>query len=286
MSIRELIHYSRKLLKGRRTVTALICLMPLAVEVFFRLAEAFFYSMLLYFGDRPPMELFSSSDPVKMAITGGFTLARWIAAAPLSYISAKRLCEICSESGKALTPLTDILVSRKCIRRSIAALLWTKTAGLLALAPAAFFGITAYSLFITSSDASGMFMTVHAAALTIISVGIWLSLRLSFAAVPYLLAEFPELSAFRTVMLSVRFMRGRKIILLKLILLYAPAMAAVIAIPAVLPVIRTSFALCIHIGIKEEEYREGTEIHRNIRKAAVAPELSARTKRRFKAASD
>ena len=286
MSVRELIHYSRKLLRGRRTVTALICLMPLAVEVSFRLAEAFFYSMLLYFGDAAPMELFSGTDPIKAAITGGFTLARWIAAAPLNYVSAYRLCEICSESDKPLTPLTDVLISRRCIRRSLAALLWTKTASLLALAPAAFFALTTYSLFISASSTGELFMTVHAAALTLVSLGLWLSLKLSLAAVPYLLAEFPQISAFRAVLLSVRFMRGRKNVLLRLILLYLPAMAAIITIPAVLPMIRTSFALCIHIGKKEEEYREGAEIHRIRRKNADAPELSARSERRFKAASD
>ena len=286
MSVRELIHYSRKLLRGRRAVTTLICLMPLAAEVFFRLAEAFFYSMLLYLGGALPMELFNSTDPLKAAVTGGFTLARWIAAAPLTYISAYRLCELCAESGKPLTPLTDVLTSRRCIRRSLAALLWTKAAALLALAPAAFFGITAWSLFITADSTAGMFMTVHAFALTLVSLGMWVSLRLSLAAAPYIMAEFPEMSAFRAVRTSFRVMRGRKSILLRLILMYLPAMATIAAIPAVLPVIRTSFALCIHIGIKEEEYREGTEIHRNRRKAANAPEFSSRTERRFKAASD
>ena len=286
MSVRELVHYSQKLLRGRYTVTALICLMPLAVEVFFRLAEAFFYSLLLYFGYALPLELFSTADPVRLAVTGGFILARWIAAAPLTYISAHRLSEISAESGRTPLPLTDVLISKRCIRRSIGALIWTKTASLLVLAPAAFFGITTCSLFVSSHSAGGMFMTVHAAVLTLVSLGIWLSLRLSFAAVPYLLAEFPDMSAFRAVIFSVRFMRGRKNILLRLILLFLPAFATIIAIPAVLPLIRTSFALCIHIGIKEEEYREGTETHRYRRKATYAAKLSARKERRFKTAAD
>ena len=286
MSIRELVRFSRKLLKGRRTVTALVCILPLAAEVSFRLAEACFYSLMLYFGGAPPMELFTSTDPLQLSVTAGAAAARWLAAAPLTYMAAQRLCELCDESRSRFTPLTDILVSRRCVRRSLAALLWTKCAEVLLLAPAAFFGITAYSLFISSRDAGGMFMTVHAMSLTAVSLGVWLSAKLTFAAVPYLLAEFPDMSAFRAVLFSVKFMRGRKNILLRLIVLYLPAMLPVVTIPFVLPELKTAFALTIHIGVKEEEYLEGAEIHRHRRRTNAAAKLSAEQKRRFKAAPD
>lgn len=286
MSIRELVRYSRKLLRGRRTVTALVCLMPLAVVVSFRLAEACFYSLMLYFGGAPPLELFTGTDPVRLSVTAGAAAARWLAAAPLSYMSAQRLCELCDESRSSFTPLTGILVSRRCVQRSLAALLWTKSAEMLLLAPAAFFGITAYSLFVSSKDAAGMFMTVHAISLTAVSLGIWLSAKLTFAAVPYLLAEFPEMSAFRAVLFSIRFMRGRKNILLRLIMLYLPAMLPAVTVPFVLPELKTAFALSIHIGVKEEEYLEGAEIHRHRRRTNAAAKLSAEQKRRFKTASD
>lgn len=287
MSVRELIRYSNRLLKGRRAVTALICFMPLAAEIFFRAVEACFYSILLYFGNIRPLGLFTGSEPLQSAITAGFTLLRWIAVAPLNYVSAHRLCEIAAEKSSPLTPLTDVLIGRHCVRRSITALFWTKLVSLISLLPAVFFGTVAYRLFTErSSTASGMFLTLHALTLTVLSVCLWLSLRISLTAVPYLLVRSPEKNALRIVISSIRLMRGRKRVAAKLFLAYLPAMLGIVTVPYAVAGMRTAFALSIDIFIKEEEYREGTETDSRRRSPDNAPELPVRTGRRLEKAPD
>lgn len=285
MRIPELIRYSKRLLKGRRINTMFLCLLPVAAELFFRTAEACIYSLLLYFGEMKPLELFSGRDPLQLGIMASFTLLRWTAVAPLSYAAAHRLVQICREDGR-ITPAADVLTDSRCFRRSIEAALWTKLAGLLALAPAAFFAVTTYSLLFRSQTAGQLFLTVHAAVLTAVSLGLWLALKLSFTAVPFLLAERPGKSPLSIVLYSLRFMSGKRSVLLRLILVYLPAMTTIAAIPAVLPALRTSFALTVHIYTKEEEYLEGNKAHRNVRKAHDSPELPAGQKRRFKTAPD
>lgn len=284
MRVRELIRYSEGLLRGRRLRTTLVCLMPAAAEIFFRTAEACVYVMLLYFGGAAPIALFSGENILQPLITAGFAAVRWTAAAPLSYAAAYRLCGICS--GRPDAALSDVLADGRSIRRSIAALIWTKLAGLLAVAPAVFFGITAYSLFTEGGGTFRSFMTLHAAALTVISVGIWLSVKLSMVAVPYLLAEYPQKSAFRTVLLSLRLMSGRRVIFIRLIFAYLPAMLTVIAAPFALAGLKTAFAQSIDIFIREEEYRAGDKNNCGHRKACRSAKLPTRKKRRFKAAAD
>jgi hypothetical protein len=234
--------------------------MPIAAELFFRAAEACFYSMLLYFGNIRPLGLFTGSEPLQTAITAGFTIVRWTATAPLTCLSAYRLCEIAAEKTETPTPLTDVLISKGFVRRSISALIWTKALGLAAIAPAAFFGTAAYRLFTErSSTPAGLFLTLHAFTLTAVSIFLWLSLKLSLAAVPYLLTRSPEKSTFRITADSIRLMHGRKMLAVRLFLAYLPAMLGIVTFPYALAGLRTSFALSIDIFIKEEEYREGTE---------------------------
>ena len=57
MKIRELTAFSKKLLKNKKASTMMICLLPLAAELFFRFAEAAVFSLLLYFGEMPPIAL-------------------------------------------------------------------------------------------------------------------------------------------------------------------------------------------------------------------------------------
>ena len=287
MSVRELIRYSNRLLRGRRAVTALICFMPVAAELFFRAVEACFYSILLYFGNIRPLGLFTGTEPLQTAITAGFTLLRWTVVAPLTYVSAHRLCEIAAEKSPLLTPLTDVLTGRSCVRRSLAAFLWTKLISLAALVPAAFFGAAAYRLFTErSGTASGLFITLHAVTLTVISVFMWLSLRISLTAVPYLLVRCPEKNTLRATFSALRLMRGRKMVAVRLFLAYIPAMLGVVTVPYAIAGLRTAFALSIDIFIKEEEYREGTETDSRRRPSDNAPELPVRTEGRFKASPD
>ena len=50
LSIWELIGYTRRRIRGRRAELLLVCLPPVAAGLLFRLGEAAFYSLLLYFG--------------------------------------------------------------------------------------------------------------------------------------------------------------------------------------------------------------------------------------------
>lgn len=282
MSILKLIRYSGALLRGRRTVTGLVCLLPAAAWVFFRSAEACFYAMFLYFSGKAPLSLFDGSIPLQTAVTIGFTIVRWTVTAPLVYICAYRLCEICSEKSAPLTPLTTVLTAKGSVGRSISALVWVKLFSFIALIPAAFFGTAAYRIFNARSDTSGLFMTLHAVSLTVVSLVIWLSLKLSFTAVPFLLVKYPERSSLRTVLYSIRFMRGRRRVFMKLSLICLPMMLSVIAVPFVLPVLCTSFALSVDIFIKEEEYLERTETESLHERAHNSPELPSGTGRSLK----
>ena len=68
MKLRELIRYSKALLKNNRISTMIICLLPFLPEIFFRFAEATVYSLVLYFGDMPPLSLFSGENPLQIVI--------------------------------------------------------------------------------------------------------------------------------------------------------------------------------------------------------------------------
>ena len=284
MNVLELIRYTGRLLRGRRTVTALVCFLPVAAELFFRAAEACVYTMMIYFGGIEPLELFSADNFIPPLITVGFTAVRWTAAAPLSYITAYRLCAVCK--GSPDTPLTAALDGNGRIRRSIAALMWSKLIGLLALVPAVFFGITAYSLFTAGGGAREMFLTVHAAVLTVISVGIWLTVKLSLSAVPFMLARYPGDTALRAVIRTLRFMSGRWTVLLKLMLIYLPEALTVIGTPFAIARIKTAFALSIDIYIKEDEYLEGADTDRRHQRSRKPAKLSRRAKGRIKASPD
>lgn len=286
MKILKLLHYSNSLLRGKRTITALICFMPIAAWIFFRSAEACFYAMFLYFSEKAPMSLFDGSIPLQIAVTAGFTIVRWTVTAPLVYICAYRLCEICSEKNSPLTPLTEVLTEKGSVRRSISALIWTKIFSLAALIPAAFFAVAAYDIFNSRHSTSGLFMTLHAVTLTVVSVIMWLSLKLSFTAVPFLLTKYPERSPLRNVLYSLRFMRGRRSVFLKLSLICLPAIMSVAAAPFVLPLLCTSFALSVDIFIKEEEYLERTETESLHERVHNSPELPSGAERSLKKTAD
>jgi hypothetical protein len=280
MRIFELIRYSGGLLRGRRLSAALVCMLPFTAGLLLRSAEGCIYTMLVYFGGIKPLELFSGGNIAVPLIAAAFTAVRWTACAPLGYTAAYRLSAICGCVPER--PLFDVLNEDNSIRRSIAAQFWTKLFSMLALAPAAFFGITAYSLF-TSGNGSGI-MALHASLLTVLSIGIWLSLKLSFAAVPFLLVRYPGSTALRTVMYSVRFMSGRRSVLLRLMLIFLPELFTIGAAPFAAARIKTAFALSIDIFTKEEEYLEGIENDRRHRRSDRPAKLPRRKKGCFKTA--
>ena len=180
MKIRELIRFSKGLLEGRRARTIMICLLPLGAEMFFRCAEATVYCILLYFGEYDPIVLFSGRNALQLTTAAMCSLLRWVTAAPLMYCAAYRLYGMTAGSPKKKHEALSRVLFRKCtFKRSISAVLWTKVIGLLALAPAVFCGMTAFDLLHGKLGAQETFLAVNAVVLGVISVFLWLSLKLS-----------------------------------------------------------------------------------------------------------
>lgn len=287
MRIRELIRYSKLLLKGRRARTVMILMLPLGAELLFRFAEAAIYSLLLYFGEMSPISLFTGESRIQLAAALLCALFRLAVTAPLIYAASFRLCEICCEAPrKRITPIPRVLMNRRCFKRSLAAALWSRFFSFIALIPAIFFGLTTYSLITDDLDTKGVFMAVHAFSLTVASVILWISLKISLAALPYLLVKFPQKGVFRTAVYALRLMSGRKAAVLRLAAVYFFPMLTVIGIPFAYTGFMTSFYLSIEIFIKEDEYLEGNKADGRIGQADVPASLPLRKKRRFSPAAD
>ncbi|MBR5681968.1 MAG: hypothetical protein IKW96_01630 [Ruminococcus sp.] len=287
MKIRELIRYSNRLLRGRRAGTMMICILPLGAELFFRFAEAAVYSLLLYFGSLPPIRLFGGDEPLQLAVTTVSTVLRCVTVAPLTYAAAYRLYGMTGERPcRKACSLSRILLRKCTLKRSISAALWTKAVSLLALAPAIFFGVSAYGMIHEKMYADEAFIAANMVFLAAVSVFMWLSLKLSFSAVPYLLVRFPKLTAYRAMVFSVRFMRGRKSVFLRLLTVYLPQMLTIAGLPYGLTKLMTAFSLSIDIFIKEDEYLEADRAESGRRKARNTGKIPHRSKRRVKAAAD
>ena len=287
MKIRELIRFSKGLLEGRRARTIMICLLPLGAEMFFRCAEATVYCILLYFGEYDPIVLFSGRNALQLTTAAMCSLLRWVTAAPLMYCAAYRLYGMTAGSPKKKHEALSRVLFRKCtFKRSISAVLWTKVIGLLALAPAVFCGMTAFDLLHGKLGAQETFLAVNAVVLGVISVFLWLSLKLSFAAVPFLLVRSPKMTAFRTVLYSIKFMSGRKSVLLRLLAVYVPQMLTILLIPFAFTKLMTAFSLSIDIFIKEDEYLETDRTDGGRGNSCDTGKVSTRKKRSFKTAAD
>ncbi len=287
MKVRELIRYSRGLLEGRRARTMMICSLPLGAEMFFRFAEAAAYCLLLYFAGIEPIGLFGGRSCVQLSITVVCSLMRWVTAAPLMYCTAYRLYGMTSDvPQKRHEPFSRVLFRKCTFKRSISAALWTKVIGLLALAPAVFCGMTAFTLMHGQLDAKETFVALNAVFLGIVSIIFWLSLKLTFTAVPFLLVRFPKMTAFRAVLYSIRFMSGRKSVLMRLIIIYLPQLLTIVGIPLALTKLLTAYSLSIDIFIKEDEYLETDRTDSGCGNSRNAGKVSPGKKRSFKAAAD
>jgi len=257
LRISELIPFVRKMLRGRNITVMAVCMLPLLGELFFRFAEAAVYSLLLYFGELPPIALFSGKDRIQLAVSVLSALLRFVVISPLIYAAAAVLTDICAERKPA--SLSSILVSRRNFRRSLTAGLITRLLGAAALVPAAFFGVNAYRLLVSGHTAGELFLTFHAFVLTALAVGMWISLRISLSALPFLMAQFPDRSVVRLTFMALRIMKGRKAVFIRLMAIYLPAALTVIGIPFALTRVSAAWALCISIRMKEEEYNEGNK---------------------------
>ncbi|MDE6780743.1 MAG: hypothetical protein K2J40_04700 [Ruminococcus sp.] len=281
MKLRELIRYSKALLKNNRISTMIICLLPFLPEIFFRFAEATIYSLILYLGDVKPVYLFSGENPLQVVIAVFSSVLRWLTTAPLIYISAFRLCEICYDNRqKNFTPISGVLINGRNFRRSLAVSLWTKFIGLLALVPAGISGIVSY-YFIMNTD--NLFIVVQTIVLTIILLFFWLNVRITLFAVPFLMAHFPQKSVFRLILHSFKFMRGRHIDMFRLFAAYA--FPVLLASPCFLPEMMTAFALSISIYVREDDYSERIKINCRFSKSGSTAKIPYR-KRRFTAFAD
>lgn len=283
MKLRELIRYSKALLKNNRISTMIICLLPFLPEIFFRFAEATVYSLVLYFGDMPPLSLFSGENPLQIVIAVFSSVLRWLTVSPLIYISAFRLCEICYDSRRQkFTPVSEIFLNGRNFRRSLVLSLWTKFIGWLALVPAGISGITAY-YFIMNTD--NLFIVVQTVVLTLVLMFFWLNVRLTLFAVPFLMAHFPQKSVFRLVFYSFKFMHGRRSDMFKLFIAYSFPAVTVITAPYFLPEMMTAFALSISIYVREDDYSERIKINCKFNKSGNTSKVPHR-KRRFTAFAD
>ena len=279
MKLHELIKYSKALLKHRRISTVMVCLLPLFPEIFFRCIEATIYGMLIYVGEVQPIQLFSGENPIQITIAVSFIVIRWLASAPLVYVSAYRLCEICYDNDKPnqnLTLLSEIFVNRRNFFRSLALSLWTKVIGILALLPAGLCGVMTYYLIMNTDD---LFIVVQSVVFTILSLYLWLNVRLTLFVVPFLMAHFPHKSVFRMVMYAFRFMRGRRTGMIKLFVTYLFPVVVPLTSLYFLPELMTALSLSISIYVREDDYSERIKINRKLRKSADTAKVSYRKKR-------
>lgn len=284
MKIRKLIRYSNNLLKGRMMKAVLVSLMPVSAELIFRFAEAAAYSLLLYFGDVSPLGLFTGESLLQQLAAVICTVWRWLTTAPLIYACAYRFSGFCCDRFDR--NISELLLDRHIYRRSLAALLWTKLVGFLMLVPVFLFGAAAYWLASQGESSISVLMTVHAAVMTVISAFLWLRAKLAMLAVPLIMVQFPEKSAFEAVRYSFRLMRGRRAAFFRLLAVYLPPMMTIIAVPFLLPRLFSAAAVLIDIYIKEDEYLERNKADSSVGQATHAPKLSSRKKRRIKTASD
>ena len=279
MKVRELMRFSGKYLKGRRTAVLMICMLPTGAGLTFRLAEAAIYSMLLYYGYMKPMDILTGASVIQLAAWSLFTLMRWLVCIPLYYAAAVRLSEICHEK-KHFTPISSIILGRRSFRRSMGMLL-TKLIGIVFSLPVIISVVWGYKLI----GRDKLFPALHAFAAALFFLCIYISVRINLFAVPFLMAEYRDKNIFRIILCSFRLLRKRKGILLRLILTYGFLMLTIVAIPYLFPEFMTAFSMSISIFIREEEYFEGNNILSRNRKACYSRKFPEK-KRRFGTAAE
>lgn len=249
----ELIGYSRQKIKGRRREAFFICILPLCADLFFRIAEAALYSIMLYLEVINPSELFTGKSIEQLVIAVIFTVSRWLVSAPLYCASALRLREFISESENK-TFVSDMLLSWRFIRRSISSFIFSKLISALSLVPAIISGYYLIDLLSSGADSMEIIIASNAAAVFIISLILWCAVQLNLAAVPFLLAEFPEKSGAGAVFLSFKFMRGRRKTVFSLWLIFLLPMLLIVTVPFLISELSSAYAFGISIFLKEDEY--------------------------------
>lgn len=256
MKIREIVRYSKRLIKNRRTGVMLICLLPVTVGLLFNFMETSVFSMILYFSDRKPVEIIRDRGLLISAISVTILLMKWIFTAPLKYARAVRLNEICCETRKIYTPVSVILTNSKAVGRSIASEILTKIVSLLAISPAVVTIILAVRSF-SDENLSGC---IHLLALSFLLILFWLSVKLTMTCVPFLLARDRSKNALSTVFRAFRFTKGRKSLLLRLVIFYTLPSVFLLPLLWTFPEFMSAYALSMSIFFRQDEYRKSDSV--------------------------
>ncbi|MCM1132081.1 MAG: hypothetical protein NC340_01280 [Ruminococcus flavefaciens] len=274
MKTMELIGYSRRKIKGRRREVLLMCLPPICAEMFFRLAEATVYSLMLYFGAFSPAGLFTGESIEQLVVAVVFTFIRWIISAPLWCAAAVRLMEFAGDTDKK-SSFSELLLNWRFIRRSLSAFFMQKIICTVTLAPSVIAGIYTIRLISSDADSTQLFWASNTGCICILLLLFWISLKISIMSVPFLLAEYPQKSGAGTVFMSFRFMRGRRRLFVGAGAVFFIPFLTVIAIPFIIPEIASVCATGISIFFKEDEYARTVRPER-IRKRLFAKKIRQR----------
>lgn len=285
MKIRELTGYSGKLIKGRRCEILLLCLLPIGTELFLRTAEAAMYSLMLYFGNISPADLFTGRNAEQTVLSALFSLLRFLIMPPLWCGLAARLMML-AEGRNEPPAFSELLLSGKFITRSISAAFFVRIISALLFAPVVISAAYGINLLSDGAEGTELIAAVNLIALSIALGYCWISVRIGLTAVPFLLWRRRELSAFRAVIFSLRFMRRRRNLPFKLILTYLPLVLTIAAAPYFIPEWAASYAVGISIFFKEDETAdERAYIHGGYGRSVSAEKLSPRKLRCFRRTS-
>lgn len=286
MKVVELIRYSRCIVRGRRSRILLNCLFPLSVELFFLTAEAAVYSFLLYFGGIRPMELFTGKSGAQLVFAAVFAMLRVVIMPPLRCGAVVRITELIRGSGRQ-TAMSDMLLSGRFLRRSIGSGILSRLISSAVLIPTVLLGKTAVIMVINGGDDKRLFIAVNSAVLCLISGAIWISLRISLRAVPFVLAYLPEIGGFGAVVYSLRCMSGHRRVILKLIGIYFLPLITVLPAIYFIPEAAAAFSLGIWQSINdyEEGKRGKAGVYGKIGKARSTGKISPWKMRRFRRAA-
>lgn len=251
MSITELTVYSRRLLKGRRKEMFLLCMLPLGTLLFFRLFEITIYSLLLFFGGVSPAGLFVGDNSVQTVTSVLFMLFRQIFFCPLLFAVSFRFFEI--YRGESVSSISEFLTNGRFLRKSILSGIFGKILSLAAMIPTVMGFYHALEILKGGADSRDIFKATQFAVGSLIFLLLWFRIKLSLAALPFLMAEIPEKNSFSLVLYSLKFMSGRTGTVLRLFLLYLLPLVTIVGIPFVMPEIMAALAVSIDIFMKEDE---------------------------------
>lgn len=252
MKLRELTRYSAGLIKGRRCEILLLCLLPIGTALFLRTAEAALYSLMMYFGNIRPIDLFTMKNTEQVVLSALFSLLGFLVMPPLWCGLGARLMMIANGSDDP-SAFSDMLLSGKFILRAVSAAFFSKLISAALFVPCIAFAAAGIHIIADGADGTRLISAVNFIALSVGSALYWASVRLGLTAVPFLLWHYRRLSSFRTVLLSLRFMRGRRSLPLKLMVTHLPLSLTIAAAPYFIPQWAVSYAVGISIFLKEDE---------------------------------